>query len=82
MTDTQLEEIAATANERLLGTSTDIGSFLNMIDADLGVADEIESRLTIERCVCCDSWCDPDDLVDEDGEECYCESCREWPDDD
>lgn len=82
MNNAQLEEIADKANGDLLGTFTDIGQYLRNEKLDVSIADEIESRLDIERCGCCDSWCDPDDLVDEDGGECYCESCRECPDDD
>ena len=31
----------------------------------------------IERCSECDTWCEPGELVDEDGETAPCDSCKQ-----
>ncbi len=72
--------------DRLIGTPDEILATLEHmgLDADFYDVADVESLIAdenLERCSDCDWWCEAGELVDEDGDECACPSCRTGEDD-
>lgn len=70
--------VGACAND-LLGTQKEVYDWLDSKGlASLGIEEDLEHSLSdhIERCPECDTWCEPGELVDDEGESSCCEQCR------
>lgn len=67
----------------LRGTCETLASYVARKELDIDPEDLEDELLNVstETCPVCEWWMESCDLVDEDGEPCPCEQCREKNDD-